>query len=60
MPIQTVESKNAMAEDENGENNPASLEQVLYTKERFAISDAAYHELSILQYLTQLTTNLVW
>ena len=44
---ETVETKNAVAEDENGENNPASLEQVFYTKERFAISGAPYHELSM-------------
>ena len=44
--VQFVETSIA-AETENKENNPGCLEQVLYTKERFGISDAAYHELSM-------------
>ena len=44
--VQFVETSIA-AETGNKENNPGCLEQVLYTKERFGISDAAYHELSM-------------
>ena len=44
--IQFVETSMA-AGSENKEGDPQCLEQVLYTKERFGISDAAYHELSM-------------
>ena len=44
--VQLVETS-ITARRENKENNSECLEQVLYTKERFGISDAAYHELSM-------------
>ena len=41
--VQFVETSIA-TETGNKENNPGCLEQVLHTKERFGISDAAYHD----------------
>ena len=43
--IQFVET--SMAAESENKGDPQCLEQVLYTKERFGISDAAYHELSM-------------